>query len=77
MEKLLKSKKLCCNQKERIDKSMYQSFYLLSTSYNEYGCILKITGATLNVYTISIVGNEIMCDCPDSDFSNLNNLYCK
>ena len=77
MDKLLKSEKLCYKQKTRITKSLYQAFYLLNTAYVRHGYVLKITGSTLNVYTITIFENEITCDCPDSDFSNMNNLYCK
>jgi hypothetical protein len=77
MNDLLKSEKICLDQKNRITKAHYQSFYLLQTEYIEDEVILKVTGSTLNVYTVKIKNNMIKCDCPDKFICYSKKIYCK
>ena len=77
MNELLKSDKICLNQKSRITKAQYQCFYLLHTEYTEEEVNLKITGSTLNVYTVKIKNNMIKCDCPDKFNCYSKKIYCK
>jgi hypothetical protein len=73
MDVLLKSSIICNNQKNRLRKSLYQAFYLVETIFTIRGAILKITGSTLNIYTIKLIDLNIYCDCPDS----FRNIFCK
>lgn len=59
-------------QKSVIKKSFYQTLYLLDVIFTNSGFILKITGSTLNVYSIYFDNNTFLCNC-HSD----KNLYCK
>lgn len=77
MDNLLKSDYITSKQKDRIIKGGYQSFYLLKTTFIENGVELKISGSTLNIYTVVIKNFRIKCDCPDYDFCYKHNLYCK
>lgn len=77
MDDLLKTNHICLKQKDRIIKSSYQSFYLLKTTFTKDGFHLKITGSTLNIYTIIVENFKFYCDCPDNQFCSKNNLYCK
>lgn len=64
-------------QKNRISKSHYQSIYLLEkTINNKDSIILKLTGSTLNIYTITINNLNITCNCPDSNIK-YKELFCK
>ena len=73
MDVLLKSSIICNNQKNRLRKSLYQNFYLVETIFTIRGAILKITGSTLNIYTIKLIDLNMYCDCQDS----FRNLFCK
>jgi len=77
MNDLLKSEKICSEQKSRISKAYYQCFYLLYTEYKDNEVILNVTGSTLNVYTVKIKNNMIKCDCPDKFICYSKKIYCK
>ena len=79
MNALLNSSRLSNNQILRIRKSSYQCFFLLKSTFTNDGkdCELKITGSTLNVYTITIKDSIFRCDCPDFGFSDRNGMFCK
>ena len=77
MISLLTSNLLCEKQKNRISKSSYQSMYLLEKTLTNSGVELKISGSTLNVYTVIIDDLNITCDCPDIYECNKHKLYCK
>ena len=67
-------------QEKRFLKLDYESFYLLKVekTYDKY--ILKISGSTNNVYSVSINKESmtIDCDCPDSkSWARTYNCYCK
>jgi hypothetical protein len=56
---------------------MYQLFYLLKNEFTETGFMLKLTGSTLNVYTICLDGYLFTCNCPDFSFCKRNSIFCK
>lgn len=65
-------------QKKRIQKIFNEQFFILDKHMEENNIELKISGSTLNVYTIKIKDNNILCDCIDSIINcNKNNIYCK
>ena len=66
MNNLFNSKSIQYCQKNRIKKCSYESLYLLETIFTNNLITLKITGSTLNVYTITILDGNITCNCPDS-----------
>jgi uncharacterized Zn finger protein len=74
MNNLLKSNKISEFQKVRINKSMYQSIYLLDVKYIDSIVELTITGSTLNIYTVKIIDLNIYCNCPDIKFTSC---FCK
>jgi hypothetical protein len=74
---LKKSQLLSSEQKTRIDKCNYESIYLLESIINNNDITLKLSGSTLNIYTISIYNSIISCDCPDFKKCKLKNIYCK
>lgn len=77
MNSLMYSTLIHKEQKNRISKSHYQTIYLLETIINNKDHIIfKLTGSTLNVYTIIIDNLNILCDCPDSDNKH-DKLFCK
>ena len=64
---ILKSPNIFSEQKNRIKKVRNESFYLIKKEIIEDDIILKITGSTYNIYTITIKkGGLITCDCIDS-----------
>lgn len=64
---LLKSSNIFSDQKTRIKRARDESFYLIKKNIVDDQIILKITGTTLNIYTITIEkGQPITCDCIDS-----------
>ena len=73
MISLRKSFLLSFEQKKRIDKCSYECIYLLETKFNDNGFILKLSGSTLNIYTVKLYNNILNCDCMD----NTKNIYCK
>ena len=77
MISLIKSDLISKKQKERIYKAHYQSLYLLEKNLTENGAEIKLTGSTLNIYTIMINNLSMTCDCPDIYQCNKHNLYCK
>ena len=77
MISLIKSELISKKQKERIDKAHYQCLYLLDKTLIENGAEIKLTGSTLNIYTVMIKNLTITCDCPDIYQCNKYNLYCK
>ena len=77
MDGILNSPNVHYIQKIRIKKSMYQNFYLLHTVFNETGFDLKVTGSTLNVYTVRLSETLFKCDCKDFDYCNIHDIYCK
>ena len=77
MISLIKSHLILQKQKDRINKAHYQSLYLLEKNLTENSTELKLTGSTLNIYTIMINNLDITCDCPDIYECNKYNLYCK
>ena len=77
MNSILNSKNITNNQKNRIRKSMYEMLFLLKSNLFDNICELKITGSTLNVYTILIKDNTFICNCADFDYAHRNNMYCK
>ena len=74
MNNHLKSNKISEFQKVRINKSMYQSIYLLDVKYIDSIVELTITGSTLNIYTVKIIDLNIYCNCPDIKFTSC---FCK
>ena len=76
MNILLKSTIISTLQKSRISKCHYQSIYLLEKTNTYNSIILKISGSTLNIYTVTIEGLDIRCDCPDSH-NKSEILFCK
>jgi len=77
MISLIKSDLISKKQKERINKSHYQCLYLLEKNLTDKSIEIKLTGSTLNIYTITINDLNITCDCPDIYECNKYNLYCK
>ena len=77
MNSLLKSINLCKEQKDRIRKSIYQSFYLLESKIVSNNIELYISGSTLNVYEIKIADFSIKCNCPDYYRTTSRGLFCK
>ena len=78
MKQLLKSKIIKNEQKERILKGSYESIYLIDVKLIKNNFKLKLTGSTLNIYTITLDKNYLTCNCLDSKkFCLKNNLYCK
>jgi uncharacterized Zn finger protein len=77
MISLIKSDLISKKQKERINKAHYQCLYLLEKNLTEKSIEIKLTGSTLNIYTITINDLNITCDCPDIYQCNKYNLYCK
>jgi hypothetical protein len=79
MNELLKSKNLSFIQIQKLRKSMYESFYLVDSKVKESGFIVKITGSTLNIYTIkyAIRDSIFECNCPNSGFCQTTRVYCK
>ena len=75
MKKLLNSKIISQIQKESIYISFYESLYLVDTCLNNDGFILKLTGSTLNIYTICLKNYNITCNCEYK--TQQNNLFCK
>ena len=78
MQSLLESKNINFKQKNRIIKASYQCIYLVETEFvtsNEFS--IKVTGSTLNIYTIILKNNKLTCNCKDSFYCIVNNLYCK
>ena len=64
---ILKSPNIFSEQKNRIKRARDESFYLIKKDIIENQIILKMTGSTLNIYTITISkGEPITCDCIDS-----------
>ena len=76
MNSLLNSTLISAIQKNRISKCHYQSIYLLEKTRTYNSIILKISGSTLNIYTVTIEGLDITCDCPDSH-NKSEILFCK
>ena len=77
MERLLKDSRIFYEQRNRIIKAHYQSFYLLNSTCSDFEVVLHITGSTLNVYTVKILDTTITCNCPDTRKCNSLNVYCK
>jgi hypothetical protein len=77
MNNLLKSNIISDKQKDRINKAHYQSLYLVEKFSDNNEITLKLTGSTLNIYTVTIKDLDIKCDCPDIYQCNKHNLYCK
>lgn len=77
MISLINSDLISKHQKERINKAHYQSLYLLEKKLIENGFEIKLTGSTLNIYTVMITNLDITCNCPDIYQCNKYNLYCK
>ena len=73
MLSLRKSNLLTKEQKKRIDKCSYESIYLLDTEFNDNNFIIKLSGSTLNIYTVILFDNTLICDCMDK----FKNTYCK
>ena len=76
MNSLLNSTLISAIQKNRISKCHYQSIYLLEKTHTYNSIILKISGSTLNIYTLTIEGLNISCECPDSH-NKSEILFCK
>lgn len=74
MNTLFKSSILSYSQKNRIKKCSYESLYLLDFKINKDDITLKISGSTLNVYTIYLKDIYLSCNCPD--FLS-KNIFCK
>lgn len=78
MQALLDSKNINFKQKRKILKAGYDSIYLVESNIlNDTECVLKVTGSTLNIYTITLKDNKLKCNCKDSFNCFINNLYCK
>ena len=78
MQSLINSKNINFKQKRKIIKAGYESIYLVEINIlNDTECVLKITGSTLNIYTITLKNNKLKCNCQDSFNCFINNLYCK
>ena len=65
MNQLFNSNILSYSQINRIKKCSYESLYLLDFKINNDEIILKISGSTLNVYTIILKDIYLTCNCPD------------
>jgi uncharacterized Zn finger protein len=77
MNNLMYSPLICTEQKNRISKCHYQTIYLLEKIVNNKdNIILKLTGSTLNIYTITINDSNVTCNCPDSNVKH-EKLFCK
>ena len=76
MNSLLKTILISSEQKTRISKCHYQSIYLLEKTKTYDSIILKVSGSTLNVYTVTIKDLVITCDCPDS-YHMHEIIFCK
>jgi hypothetical protein len=78
MQSLLDSKNINFKQKRKIIKANYESIYLVESNIlNDTECVLKVTGSTLNIYTLTLKDNKLKCNCKDSFNCFINNLYCK
>lgn len=77
MDELLKNNLISSSQKSLISKCGYQLLYLLKTEFTGTGFVLKITGSTLNVYTIHLDNDVLTCDCPDFICCKKNSMFCK
>jgi hypothetical protein len=77
MNTLLNSRLLSDEQKYNIEKSFYDSFYLLDYIFTYNGFELKITGSTLNVYSIVLKDLKLYSDCPCYTKCEKNNIRCK
>ena len=74
MNNLFESNLLSTQQKDKINKGLYQSLYVLEKIVTDSGDMeFKMTGSTLNIYTVKIINLDITCDCPDTD----SDTYCK
>jgi len=77
MQSLLDSNNINFKQKNRILKSGYQCIYLVDVEFIDHELILKLTGSTLNIYTVKLKNNKLKCNCQDSFYCMINKLYCK
>jgi hypothetical protein len=77
MNTFLSSPNISRIQKDRIIKSGYQCLFLLETILTETGFNLKISGSTLNIYTVSLSYLKFSCDCRDSLYCESHNILCK
>ena len=78
MQSLVDSENINFKQKNKIIKAGYESIYLVEINIlNDTECVLKVTGSTLNIYTITLKNNILRCNCKDSFNCFINNLYCK
>jgi len=73
MLSLRKSTLLSNEQKKRLDKCSYECIYLLDSKFKDDNFSLKLSGSTLNIYTITLNNNTLKCDCPDKT----QDTYCK
>ena len=69
-------------QHNRFQKVFIDNLYLLQIIDNKYDYIFKISGSTLNVYSIKVIKNQeknhIFCDCPDmKKWAPINGVMCK
>lgn len=69
-------------QHVRFQKVFIDNFYLLQIIDNKYDYIFKISGSTLNVYSIKLLKNHdknhIFCDCLDmKKWAPINGVVCK
>lgn len=74
MISIRKSTLLSFEQKKRINKCSYECIYLLESILLDNGFILKLSGSTLNIYTVTLFNNILDCDCMDN---TKKNIYCK
>ena len=75
MKKLLNSKIISPDQKESLFISLYESIYLVDICFDNDGFILKLTGSTLNIYTVCLKKYNLTCNCGYK--TQINNLFCK
>ena len=74
MNELCKNNLLKHEQKTCLVKCSYQLLYLLKVNFSDNDDIIfKITGSTLNVYTVIFSNNTFKCDCHNTNKS----VFCK
>lgn len=52
-------------QYERYNKSRHEEFYLIGYQIDDDILTISVTGSTKNVYTMTMKGDDLTCDCPD------------
>jgi Ring finger domain len=66
------------HQHTRLKKAFVEQFFLLESNKNGDTLEFKMTGSTMNVYSVTIDKRGIaLCTCPDQRFCNREKCFCK